>query len=71
MNIKHVIKLAGTAFGAFSAIKAFSKAKSEGDTLRMVDAGLSAASVAVTVAIIVREIRDGDGSSRIVELEDA
>ncbi|NEE02852.1 hypothetical protein [Phytoactinopolyspora halotolerans] len=70
MNGKQVIKVVGSAFGAFSALRAFSKARHEGDRLKMLDAGLSVASVAVTVAIIVREIREGDDHSRIVELED-
>ncbi|WP_129669766.1 hypothetical protein [Phytoactinopolyspora endophytica] len=70
MNIKHIIRVVGGVFAAGSAIKTFSKAKNEGDKLKMIDAGLSVASVAVTIAITVREIREGDDGSRIVELED-
>lgn len=70
MNPKHIIRIVGSLFSATAAIKAFSKAKNDNDTLKMIDAGLSAASVAVTVAIVVREIRHGDEHNRVVELED-
>jgi hypothetical protein len=71
MNIKHIIRFVGSAFAAGSALKELSKAKRENDKLKMLEAGLSLASVAVTVAVVVREVRQGEDHSRIVELEDA
>ncbi|NDL59149.1 hypothetical protein [Phytoactinopolyspora mesophila] len=71
MNIKHIIKLTSQALAAGGAVRAFTKARREGDTLKMVDAGLAAASVAVAIAVVVREVRQGEDHSRIVELEDA
>ncbi|WP_166355499.1 hypothetical protein [Phytoactinopolyspora limicola] len=71
MNAKHIIKLATQAFAVVGAVRAFAKARHEGDKLKMLDAGLAGASIVVTVAIVVREVRAGDTTSRVVELEDA
>jgi hypothetical protein len=71
MNAKQIIRLVGSIFSATAALKAFNKARDDGDKLKMLDAGLTAASVAVAVAIVVRDVRSGDDDrSRIVELED-
>lgn len=69
MNIKYLAKFAGSAVGAGSAVRSFAKARRENDRLRMVDAVVSVVSVAITVAIIVREIRE-DQNDRVTELED-
>ncbi|WP_123788404.1 hypothetical protein [Phytoactinopolyspora halophila] len=60
----------GSAVSAGSAVKALAKAKREGDTLKMVEAALSVATVAVTVAVVVREMREGENGSADFELED-
>ncbi|NED97355.1 hypothetical protein G1H11_18830 [Phytoactinopolyspora alkaliphila] len=70
MNAKQIIRIVGSVFSATAAMKAFTKAKHEGDKLKMLDAGLAAASIAVTVAIVVRDVRGGDDRSRMVELGD-
>jgi hypothetical protein len=71
MNVKHIIKLVGQALAVGGTVRAFAKARREGDKLKMLDAGLAAASIAVTVAVVVRDVRQGEDHSRIVELEDA
>ncbi|PSL06074.1 hypothetical protein CLV30_103229 [Haloactinopolyspora alba] len=71
MNVKTVAKFAGSALGAGSAARSFAKAKRESDRLRMVDALLSVASAAVTIAIVVREMRAGDeAETQLIDIED-
>ena len=71
MNVKYLAKFAGSAVGAGAAAKSFSKARQQHDKLRMIDALISVLSVAITVAIVVREIRENqDSKSRVIELED-
>lgn len=71
MNVKYLAKFAGSAFGAFSAVRALTKARHEGDKLRMADAVLSAASAALAIAIVVRDLREErNAASRLVDLEE-
>jgi len=57
--------------GAVGAARSLTKARRDGDKLRMVDAVLSILSVAITIAIIVREIREAqDDNKPLVELKD-
>ncbi len=71
MNVKYVAKFASSSFGAVSAVRALNKARHEDDRLRMIDAVLSAASAAIAVAILVRDIRsDQDAESRMTQLEE-
>ncbi|MBB5790541.1 hypothetical protein [Jiangella mangrovi] len=71
MNVKYLAKFGGSAMGAVGAARSLTKARREGDKLRMVDAVLSILSVAITIAIIVREIREAqDDNKPLVELKD-
>lgn len=70
MNVKYLAKFGGSAMGAVGAARSLTRARREGDKLRMVDAVLSILSVAITVAIIVREIREAqDENKPLVELK--
>ena len=51
------LSIGTTAFGAISVIKQAKKARFEGDTLRLVDAVISAAAIATGVALLVRELK--------------
>lgn len=71
MNVKTIAKFAGQAAAAGATVRTFSKARREHDKLRMLDAVITAVSIAVTVAIVVREIRENrDEKSRLIDLED-
>ncbi|MER6104448.1 hypothetical protein ABT115_19495 [Streptomyces sp. NPDC001832] len=51
------LSIGTTAFGAFGVIKQARKARSEHDTLRLVDAVVSAAAIATGVALLLRELK--------------
>jgi uncharacterized membrane protein YcjF (UPF0283 family) len=51
------LSMAGTAFGAISVAKQIKKARSEQDLLRLIDAGVSAAAIVTTLAILYRELK--------------
>lgn len=51
------LSIGTTAFGAISVIKQAKKARFEGDTLRLIDAVVSAAAIATGVALLVRELK--------------
>ncbi|TDC48808.1 hypothetical protein E1212_20195 [Jiangella ureilytica] len=71
MNVKYLAKFGGSAMGAVGAARSLTRARREGDKLRMVDAVLSILSVAITIAIIVRELRQAqDENKPLVELKD-
>ncbi|HEY9411843.1 MAG TPA: hypothetical protein VIP77_19850 [Jiangellaceae bacterium] len=71
MNVKTIAKFAGQAAATVATVRTFSKARREHDKLRMLDAVITAVSIAVTVAIVVREIRENrDEKSRLIDLED-
>ncbi|WP_035812297.1 hypothetical protein [Jiangella gansuensis] len=71
MNVKYLAKFGGSALGAAGAMRSLTKARRENDKLRMIDAVLSVLSVAVTIAIVVRELREEQGkNSRAIDLED-
>ncbi|MFE2550434.1 hypothetical protein ACFXGI_18060 [Streptomyces sp. NPDC059355] len=46
-----------TAFGALGVIKQVKKARTEHDTLKLVDAVVSAAAIATGLAILYRELK--------------
>lgn len=71
MNLRTITKLAGPAVSAGATVRTFTKARREHDKLRMLDAVITALSVAVTVAIVVRELRENRAEqSRLIDLED-
>ncbi|TDD68175.1 hypothetical protein E1262_16410 [Jiangella aurantiaca] len=71
MNVKYLAKFGGSALSAGTAVRSLSKARRDKDGLRMIDAVLSILSVAITIAIIVREIRESrDENKPLVELKD-
>lgn len=71
MNVKYLAKFVGSAVGAGSALRSFARARRDNDRLKMLDALISVASVALTVAIVVREIREEKSTdSRVIDLED-
>ncbi|TDE02192.1 hypothetical protein [Jiangella asiatica] len=71
MNVKYLAKFGGSALGAVGAVRSLAKARRENDRLRLIDAVLSVLSVAVTIAIVVRELREQQNTnSRVIELED-
>ncbi|MGX2994352.1 hypothetical protein JNUCC64_08645 [Streptomyces sp. JNUCC 64] len=49
--------MATTAFGAVSVAKQARKARSENDTLRLIDAAVSAAAIVTGLAILYRELK--------------
>ncbi|MFC7262002.1 hypothetical protein [Streptomyces lutosisoli] len=51
------LSIATTAFGAVSVAKQVKKARSEHDTLRLIDAAVSAAAIVTGLAILYRELK--------------
>ncbi|MFH8796763.1 hypothetical protein [Streptomyces sp. NPDC017941] len=51
------LSIGTTAFGALSTLKQVRKARSERDTLQLVDAVVSAAAIVTGIAILVRELK--------------
>jgi branched-subunit amino acid permease len=51
------LSMAATAFGAISVVKQIRKARAEHDTLRLIDATVSAASIVTGLAILYRELK--------------
>ncbi|WP_327295093.1 MULTISPECIES: hypothetical protein [unclassified Streptomyces] len=51
------LSIGTTAFGALNVIKQGKKARTENDTLRLVDAVVSAAAIATGIALLVRELK--------------
>ncbi|AIS00672.1 hypothetical protein AB0L50_07035 [Streptomyces flaveolus] len=51
------LSMATTAFGAFSVAKQAKLARAESDTLRLVDAAVSAAAIVTGLAILYRELK--------------
>ena len=51
------MSLGSTAFGAISVAKQAKQARSDGDTLRLIDAAVSAAAIVTGLAILYRELK--------------
>ncbi|MFF2524769.1 hypothetical protein [Streptomyces liangshanensis] len=51
------LSMATTAFGALSVAKQVKRARTEQDTLRLVDAAISAAAIVTGLAILYRELK--------------
>ncbi|MFF4186429.1 hypothetical protein ACFYZ9_24920 [Streptomyces sp. NPDC001691] len=51
------LSIGTTAFGAISVVKQAKKARTEHDTLKLLDAVVSAAAIATGVAILLRELK--------------
>ncbi|MFF0447192.1 hypothetical protein ACFYT4_12415 [Streptomyces sp. NPDC004609] len=51
------LSIGTTAFGAVNVLKQAKRARSEHDTLRLVDAAISAAAIITGVALLVRELK--------------
>ncbi|MET9502415.1 hypothetical protein ACFYO5_32845 [Streptomyces sp. NPDC006259] len=51
------LSMATTAFGAVSVAKQAKMARTESDTLRLIDAAVSAAAIATGLAILYRELK--------------
>lgn len=51
------VSLASTAFGAISVVKQAKMARNDNDTLRLIDAAVSAAAIATGLAILYRELK--------------
>ncbi|WP_329221314.1 hypothetical protein OG352_30365 [Streptomyces sp. NBC_01485] len=51
------LSMATTAFGALSVAKQIKRARAEQDTLRLVDAAVSAAAIVTGLAILYRELK--------------
>ncbi|MER6439474.1 MULTISPECIES: hypothetical protein [Streptomyces] len=51
------LSIATTAFGALGVAKQAKKARTEHDTLRLIDAAVSAAAIVTGLAILYRELR--------------
>ncbi|WP_415951606.1 hypothetical protein [Streptomyces sp. KLOTTS4A1] len=51
------LSIGTTAFGAVSVLKQAKKARSENDTLRLIDAAVSAAAIVTGVALLLRELK--------------
>ncbi|MFI6350013.1 hypothetical protein [Streptomyces sp. NPDC050560] len=51
------VSMASTAFGAITVAKKAKKARRENDTLRLVDAAVSAVSIVTGLALLYRELK--------------
>ncbi|MEV0117468.1 hypothetical protein AB0H77_30235 [Streptomyces sp. NPDC050844] len=51
------VSLASTAFGAISVAKQAKMARNDNDTLRLIDAAVSATAIATGLAILYRELK--------------
>lgn len=51
------LSIATTAFGAIGVVKQAKKARTENDTLRLIDAAVSAAAIVTGLAILYRELK--------------
>ncbi|MCX3062676.1 hypothetical protein [Streptomyces beihaiensis] len=51
------LSIGTTAFGAISVAKQAKKARNEHDTLRLVDAAVSAAAIVTGIALLLRELK--------------
>lgn len=51
------LSIGTTAFGAFSVVKQAKKARTEHDTLKLLDAVVSAAAIVTGLAILYRELK--------------
>ena len=51
------LSMAATAFGAVGAAKQIKKARAESDTLRLIDATVSAVAIVTGLAILYRELK--------------
>ncbi|WP_306318834.1 MULTISPECIES: hypothetical protein [unclassified Streptomyces] len=51
------LSIGTTAFGAISVAKQMKKARTENDTLRLVDGVVSAAAIVTGLALLVRELK--------------
>jgi hypothetical protein len=51
------LSMATTAFGAVGVAKQIKKARAEGDTLRLIDATVSAVAIVTGLAILYRELK--------------
>jgi hypothetical protein len=51
------VSLGSTAFGAISVAKQVKLARADGDTLRLIDAAVSAAAIVTGLAILYRELK--------------
>ncbi|WP_371618031.1 hypothetical protein [Streptomyces sp. NBC_00454] len=51
------LSIGTTAFGAFSVLKQAKKARTEHDTLKLIDAVVSAAAIVTGLAILYRELK--------------
>ncbi|MHC5263664.1 hypothetical protein ACYSUO_37775 [Streptomyces sp. UC4497] len=51
------VSLASTAFGAISVAKQAKMARTDNDTLRLIDAAVSAAAIVTGMAILYRELK--------------
>ncbi|WP_031087687.1 hypothetical protein [Streptomyces sp. NRRL WC-3549] len=51
------LSLGTTAFGALSVVKQAKTARQENDTLRLIDAAVSAAAIVTGMAILYRELK--------------
>ncbi|QKW09346.1 hypothetical protein HUT18_26135 [Streptomyces sp. NA04227] len=51
------LSIGSTAFGALSVFKQAKLARRESDTLRLIDAGVSAAAIVTGLAILYRELK--------------
>lgn len=61
MKAKDGFRIATRGAAGVSSARLLNNARKEGDKLKVADALLTLLSVAVTIAIIIREIREKDG----------
>ena len=52
-----LLGIGGGAFGAFGIVKDLRKAREEGDTLKLVNAGVAAVALVTSTLLLVRELR--------------
>jgi hypothetical protein len=58
MNVMNYVRIGGEVFAVGASMRQLRKAREEGDNLRLLEAAVHFLAIAVTIAILLREIRN-------------
>ena len=70
MDIRTLARFGGQAMAVGGAWKSLRQAREQDDKLKLLDAVLRALTVAITIALIVREVREQRSAKAALDLED-
>ena len=70
MDIRTLGRFGGQALAVGGAWKSLRQAREQDDKLKLIDAVLRALTVAITIALIVREVREHRSAKAALDLED-